>query len=107
LRDCDCFCLPSRQEGFSIAILEALACEAPVVITPECHFPEVKEVGAGIVAELNAPAIAEGIATILRDPTAGQQMGENGRKLVVERFTWPQSARQLIGYCAEVVKDGG
>jgi len=99
LRDCDCFCLPSRQEGFSIAILEALACEAPVVISPECHFPEVKETGAGIIADLNAPAIAEGIASILRNPAAARQTSENGRKLVISRFTWPEAARQMIeGY---------
>ena len=41
LVDCACFCLPSRQEGFSMAIVEALACRVPVVITEPCHFPEV------------------------------------------------------------------
>ena len=33
LVDAACFCLPSRQEGFSIAITEALACSVPVVIS--------------------------------------------------------------------------
>jgi glycosyltransferase involved in cell wall biosynthesis len=98
LRDCDCFCLPSRQEGFSIAILEALASEAPVVISPDCHFPEVKESNAGIIAALNAPATAQALLTILRDPDAARRMGQSGRNLVVTRFTWPQSARQLIAH---------
>ena len=96
LRDCDCFCLPSRQEGFSLAVTEAMACEAPVVISTECHFPEVKEFGAGIIAELNAAAIAAAIASVLRDPAAARQMGQNGRNLVVSRFTWPKVAKEMI-----------
>jgi glycosyltransferase involved in cell wall biosynthesis len=96
LRDCDCFCLPSRQEGFSLAVTEAMACETPVVISTECHFPEVREAGAGIVAELNAPAIAAGIETVLRDPIAAAKMGHAGRDLVISRYTWPKVAEQMI-----------
>jgi len=103
LRDCDCFCLPSRQEGFSLAIIEAMACEAPVVITPGCHFPEVSDSRAGIVAELDAPAIAAAIGTILRDPDAAAKMGKNGRELVVDRFTWPKIARQMVDDYRQVV----
>jgi len=103
LRDCDCFCLPSRQEGFSLAIIEAMACEAPVVITPGCHFPEVSDSRAGIVAELDAPAIAAAIATILRDPDAAAKMGKNGRELVVDRFTWPNIAGQMVDDYRQVV----
>jgi len=96
LRDCDCFCLPSRVEGFSLAVTEAMACEAPVVISTECHFPEVKEAGAGFVADLNARAIAAGIETVLGDPKAAAQMGQAGRALVLNRFTWPKVAQQMI-----------
>jgi len=103
LRDCDCFCLPSRHEGFSVAVLEALACQAPVVITPGCHFPEVRESGSGIIADLNATSIAEGIATMLRDPATARQMGQTGRKLVIDRYTWPQAAALLISGYREVL----
>ncbi|HEY1922436.1 MAG TPA: glycosyltransferase, partial [Tepidisphaeraceae bacterium] len=103
LRDCDCFCLPSRQEGFSLAVTEAMACESPVVISTECHFPEVREAGAGVVAELNAPAIAAGIETVLRDPDKAAQMGRAGRELVISRFTWPKVAQQMIGNYQQVL----
>jgi glycosyltransferase involved in cell wall biosynthesis len=51
------FCLPSVAEGFSMAILEALASETAVLISPGCHFPEVQQSGAGVIAETEAQAM--------------------------------------------------
>jgi glycosyltransferase involved in cell wall biosynthesis len=96
LVDCNCFCLPSRQEGFSIAITEALACQTPVVISTACHFPEVQEASAGIITDLDPQKIAEAIAKILCNPTKAQEMGQSGRNLVTTRFTWPQVAKKMI-----------
>lgn len=96
LVDCDCFVLPSRQEGFSIAVTEAMACRAPVVVSKSCHFPEVEQAGAGIITDLDAAQIATAIGKVLNNPAAARQMGEAGRELVLSRFTWPQVARQMI-----------
>ncbi len=101
LCDCDCFCLPSRREGFSMAVTEALACEAPVVISTDCHFAEVRDASAGIIADLNAPAMAAAIEAILRDPQMARRMGRAARALIISRFTWPTVAQQMIeGYDA-------
>lgn len=96
LVDASCFCLPSRQEGFSVAITEALACRVPVVISTQCHFPEVDAVGAGIVVDLDEAAIARALSDILIDPMRAGAMGQAGRTLVERRFTWPAVARQTI-----------
>ncbi|MGA3066851.1 MAG: glycosyltransferase [Tepidisphaeraceae bacterium] len=96
LVDCDCFCLPSRQEGFSLAVTEALACRAPVVISTNCHFPEVREAGAGVVTELDAREIGEGINSILGNSELALRMGEAGRELVTSRFTWPKVGGRMI-----------
>ncbi len=94
--DAACFCLPSRQEGFSMAITEALACELPAVISEHCHFPEVGEHGAGIVTTLDAHAIAQALRVVLDDPHSRSTMGIAGRMLVRERFTWPAIAERSI-----------
>ncbi len=97
LIDSTCFCLPSRQEGFSIAITESLALGVPVVVTKACHYPEVTEVNAGIETELCVESIANGLRKTLeatQDELAIQ--GSNGMSLIRERFTWPIVARQTI-----------
>lgn len=94
--DAACFCLPSRQEGFSMAITEALACRLPAVISENCHFPEVAEHRAGVVTSLDASRIAGGLREVLSDPRRGNTMGEAGRRLVLERFTWPAIAQRAV-----------
>jgi glycosyltransferase involved in cell wall biosynthesis len=96
LVDSDCFCLPSRTEGFSMAIIEAMACGLPVVITENCHFPLVASAQGGIVTDLNPDNIARALLTILGNRAQAQRMGEAGAALVKARFTWPKIAREML-----------
>ncbi len=96
LRDAAVFCLPSRQEGFSIAITEALAIGLPVVISRACHFPEVSEVNAGIETDLDPREVADALEHVLSDTARARSMGQAGATLVRERFTWPKVAALTI-----------
>jgi len=91
-----CFCLPSRQEGFSQAILEALAARVPVVISEHCHFPEVAEHAAGTIVPLNAAAIAAALNRVLTEPNTLRAMGAAGRRMVEGRFTWDRVAELSV-----------
>lgn len=96
LVDATALCLPSRQEGFSISIIEALACKLPVVISPHCHFDEVAEVGAGEIVELEPRAISTAISRLINDDGLRHRAGEAGHSLVVAHFTWPKIAVEMI-----------
>jgi glycosyltransferase involved in cell wall biosynthesis len=104
--DAACFCLPSRQEGFSMAVLEAMACRTPVVISPACHFDEVAEQGCGRIVPLDPPAIAAAWREILDSPALARDMGERARALVLERYTWPQIARASIDLYLRYLQPG-
>ncbi len=96
LVDAACFCLPSRQEGFSIAITESLACGTPVVISTACHFPEVAQAHAGHVVPLEIDRIAQSLLDLLGDESKRQQMSENAVELIHQRYTWPKIAEQTL-----------
>jgi glycosyltransferase involved in cell wall biosynthesis len=94
--DAACFCLPSRQEGFSVAVTEALGLGVPVVITPAVHFPEVQRAGAGEVVDLNSEAVAAALRRIISDPGVRQRMGDAGREMVAAKYTWLKIAEQSL-----------
>ncbi len=94
--DARCYCLPSRQEGFSLAVVEAMACGLPAVISEPCHFPEMAAAGAGFVTPLEAPRIARCLSRLLGDPTQAARMGRAGRELIAAQYTWPLLARRTM-----------
>jgi glycosyltransferase involved in cell wall biosynthesis len=89
-----------------VAILEALACRVPVVITKDCHFPEVAEVAAGRVVSLDAGEVADAIIGLLSDAELRDASGAAGRALVESRFTWPKVAEQTIAVYERIVQQG-
>jgi glycosyltransferase involved in cell wall biosynthesis len=92
----DLFCLPSDAEGFSVAILEALASGTAVMISPGCHFPEVEKAGVGIVVETEPEAIAKGMIQLLNDRGQLEEMGRKGRELVSRNYSWDAIANKMI-----------
>jgi len=92
----DAFILPSYSEGFSIAVLEALACRLPSVITTACHFPEVAAAGGAIVVNPDAGAVTQGLRDLLdRTHQERASLGQDGRQLVEDHFTWERQAERL------------
>ena len=84
----DLFLLPSSQESFGLAALEAMACEVPVVAARAGGIPEVVEHGVtGILAEVgDVDAMAHAALSILRDRDLYLQMGRAARTRAVEHF---------------------
>jgi glycosyltransferase involved in cell wall biosynthesis len=93
----DAFVLPSYSEGFSMAILEALAARIPSLITTACHFPEVGQAGGAIVVEAEEDSVRNGLRSLLdRSDEERRRMAAIGRSLVEQNYTWDRQARKLI-----------
>lgn len=91
------YTLPSHSEGFSMSILENLAAGKPVLITPGCNFPEVAEAGAGICVNPVKEEIETGLRELLDlSPDQRREMGERGRELVNNNYTWDIAAQKMI-----------
>ena len=96
LGDGDIFVLPSYSENFGIAVLEAMACAMPVVISDKVNiWREVEAGNAGRVTPCDVEAVARAIDELLNDKDAAREMGENGKAVVAEQFAWPKIALML------------
>lgn len=94
---CELFVQPSFSEGFSMAILEALACAKPVLLTPGCNFPEASAAGAATEVEASISGTTEGLSELLAcSSTELERRGRLGRQLVEERYTWERVAASTL-----------
>lgn len=94
----------SLYEGFGLPVLEAMACDTPVVASNISSIPEVAGEVALLVDPTKTEAIAQAIQTVL-DNTALQERLITGGQQQVKQFTWQQSARQLIQVYQNVIAD--
>ena len=100
LSGADGFILPSFSEGFTMAILEAAACRLPIVMTPQCNFPEMAEAGGAISVEPTVEELTRGLNEFLEmDDSEREQMGGRARTLVESHYTWDIIAEDMIKTC--------
>jgi glycosyltransferase involved in cell wall biosynthesis len=89
LNMCDLFFLPSRSEGFSNALIEAMACGLPCVATRVGGNAEAVEEGRSgyLVDNEDAGSAADRIERLLEHPEKAKKMGQAGREIVENKFT--------------------
>jgi glycosyltransferase involved in cell wall biosynthesis len=108
LAQADIFVMPSWDEAFGIAYLEAMALGKPVVGTSGEGISDLiaREQTGLLVPPRDSAAVTAAIRALLADPAAARAMGERGRALVLGRFTWEQNARATLDIYARAVRRG-
>ncbi len=106
LENAVCLSQPSRDEGFSLSILEAMASRCPVVISERCKFPEVARHRAGIVVPMSIPELAAALHSYASDGTRRASDGRSARLLVEHGYTWDIVSGQAARMYAQAVNRG-
>ena len=104
LRQSQLFVLPSYSEGFSTAVVEAMAAGLPVVISEQCNFPEAAQHSAGLVIPTDSAALTNAVSALLADPALRCQMAGNARALIAARYSWPAIAAAMRGHYGDILE---
>ena len=95
----DCYVQSSVSEGIPVALMEALACELPVVATRITGIPElvIDDQTGFLVPPADANALAEAIMRVKENPERASQLGRNGHEWVIQEFNLNKNANKLAG----------
>jgi len=86
------------SESFGVAILEASACGLPVIVSDVDGLKEVtRHMETGIVVPRESPEkAAQAMLKLAGDKKLRKRLGDNGRNLVNEKYTWDYSLESMI-----------
>ena len=106
LAGCELLVLPSQWEAFGIVLLEAAMCRRPVVATTVGGVPEVVRDGETgmLVPYGDSRALSESITGLLANEGRMKKMGEAGRRLALERHTWPKVVDRILRAYGEALR---
>jgi glycosyltransferase involved in cell wall biosynthesis len=102
----DVFAFPSRFEGFPLAVLEALLARRAVVASDVGSTAEaVRDGETGLlVPPEDSAALASAIRKLLAEAELRQRLGEQGRQLVLDRFTAGHMTRRFASLYEELLR---
>ena len=95
---CDFFIMPSYFESLGCVYLEAMASNVPALGVRGCGIDEIIEDGYSgyLVDPKDSDQICRDIVGAINNPEAFVSVANNGYQLVTSKFTWDDSARQLL-----------
>jgi teichuronic acid biosynthesis glycosyltransferase TuaC len=103
-RGCAVFAMPSVDEAFGVAYVEAMAAGLPAVGAE--GEPGPAEIGDGLLRV--PPGDVEALSRTLRDlldhPQYRREIGEHARRTVLERFTWERCGRETVAAYEEALR---
>lgn len=96
LADADVFALPSYQENFGVAVIEAAAAGTPVLISDQVNiWDEVEAAEVGRVVPCEVAPVAQAMREMLADPATLDSTGARARSWARDHFAWTSIAAQV------------
>ena len=96
LQSLDVFAMPSRREGFGMAVLEAMSCGLPVVASDAGGLKEIvlDGVNGRLVHAGDEKALAGALTELLSDAALAERLGREARRSVENRFSLQRMVRR-------------
>ena len=86
------------KEQFGHVIIEAMACQVPVIGSDSGEIPHVIKDNGLVFPESNAASLAEKIATLINHPKQQRELAKRGHSLVMKNYTNTALASQLLDF---------
>lgn len=86
--EADVFCMTSMYEAGPRTMLEAMACECPVISTDLDHLKPIIPLCGVMVPTRDYHAIATGLEKIMKNSDIAKELGRRGREIIVEKYSW-------------------
>jgi glycosyltransferase involved in cell wall biosynthesis len=102
----DVFVIPSRSEGLSTVVLEAMNARLPIVTTPVGALADVighREHGWVLPSPPTARALAQAVRFYVEHPEERRAAGERNRAYVRDAFDWDEVARNIESVYEEIL----
>jgi len=103
----DLFLLPSEDESFGLAALEAMSCEVPVVASNIGGLKELITHGVDgyLITVGDVEALAEYSLKTLQDPKLQEEFGKNARQKVLKKYTPDKIVPRYENLYNEILKE--
>jgi glycosyltransferase involved in cell wall biosynthesis len=103
----DIFLLLSTYESFSIVILEAKACELPIIATNVGAIPiHIRDgINGFLVNYGDLESVKEKIIYLAKNPNIRERMGKLNRQEVIEKYSWEETAEKVMSLYEKVMKN--
>lgn len=92
------FVLPSKSEGFSLSLLEAMSSECVPISTKVSSVPGLIENGVNgfLIPSSDVGAISQNLEYLIEHPNQRRKMGENSRATVIKDYDWRSIATKTV-----------
>lgn len=96
---------PSLSESFGVSVVEAMACEKPVVVTNVGGLPEVVEnnVTGLVVPPANTKKLADALEILVKDESMRIAFGKQGRQRVERLYNWENNLSSMVNVYKELL----
>lgn len=103
LAESDVFILPSYSEGFSIAVLEAMASQIPCIVTDKVGFAEyITQYQAACITDTTVSSVQASIEQVLQSNTLQEAYAKNAYQMVKEHFDIKLIAEKMLEAYSEL-----